>query len=241
MALEPEYCLVIFSAIGSCNRRSKATVKRTTKKRAAWFASYVGHFTTHVQTCLTTNRVSVRSCVNTDFWLDTITRKSRHTRDLRQLLQNKFDKSQWDVQHVQILLQKQIELAWTILYFLQQLCFLATTWFFARQVWSVGGKMGNITMYLVFICSNVTLQNRLVFLVSRFTIPWAKDDRNWSSHGKSNVIQDNSLLQSTPTPVLRTVFVLQGGSAKFSFLNWKISCPVGSLHAFRTNSIFMEN
>ena len=168
MALEPEYCVpvVIFSAIGSCNRSSKATVKRTTKKRAAWFASYVGHFTTHVQTCLTTNRVSVRSCVNTDFWLDTITRKSRHTRDLRQLLQNKFDKSQWDVQHVQILLQKQIELAWTILYFLQQLCFLATTWFFARQVWSVGGKMRNITMYLVFNCSNVTLQNRLGVLWS---------------------------------------------------------------------------
>ena len=60
----------------------------------------------------------------------------------------------------------------TILYFLQQLCFLATTWFFARQVWSVGGKMGNITMYLVFICSNVTLQNRfpvLPYLEQRMT------------------------------------------------------------------------
>ena len=108
MALEPEYCLVIFSAIGSCNRPSKATV-------------------------------------------------IRHTRDLRQLLQNKCDKSQWDAQHVQILLQKQIELAWTILYFLQQLCFLATTWFFARQVWSVGGKMRNITMCTTgWECSEAT-------------------------------------------------------------------------------------
>ena len=109
------------------NRPSKATVKRTTKKRAAWFASYVEHFTTHVQTCLTTNRVSVTSCVNTDFWLDTITRKSRHTRDLRHLLQNKFDKSQLDVQHVQILLQKQIELFSTFcnnFAFLQQPDFL---------------------------------------------------------------------------------------------------------------------
>ena len=129
VALEPEYCVpvVIFSAIGSCNRPSKATVKRTTKKRAAWFASYVGHCTTHVQTCLTTNRVSVRSCVNTDFWLDTITRKSRYTRDLRHLLQNKFDKSQLDVQHAQILLQKQIELFSTFcnnFAFLQQPDFL---------------------------------------------------------------------------------------------------------------------
>ena len=127
MVLEPEYCLVIFSAIGSCNRPSKATVKRTTKRRAAWFVSYVGHFTTHVQTCLTTNRVCVRSCVNTDFWLDTITRKSRYTRDLRHLLQNKFDKSQLDVQHVQILLQKQIELFSTFcnnFAFLQQPDFL---------------------------------------------------------------------------------------------------------------------
>ena len=39
--------------------------------------------------CLATNQV-VASFVNTDFWLDKITRESRHTRDLRHLLQNKF-------------------------------------------------------------------------------------------------------------------------------------------------------
>ena len=32
----------------------------------------------------------VVSCVYTDFWLDEITRESRHTRELRHLLQNKF-------------------------------------------------------------------------------------------------------------------------------------------------------
>ena len=30
------------------------------------------------------------SCLNTDFWLDKITRESHHTQELRQLLQNKF-------------------------------------------------------------------------------------------------------------------------------------------------------
>ena len=39
--------------------------------------------------CLATNQV-VASFVNTDFWLDKITRESRHTRDLPHLLQNKF-------------------------------------------------------------------------------------------------------------------------------------------------------
>ena len=39
--------------------------------------------------CLATNQV-VASFVNTDFWLDKITRESRHTRNLRHLLQNKF-------------------------------------------------------------------------------------------------------------------------------------------------------
>ena len=59
---------------------TKATVKR---------ADYVQRLATHVQTCLATNQV-VASCVNTDFWLDTTTRESRHKRDLRLFLQNKF-------------------------------------------------------------------------------------------------------------------------------------------------------
>ena len=32
----------------------------------------------------------VASYMNTDFWLDKITRESRYTRELRHLLQNKF-------------------------------------------------------------------------------------------------------------------------------------------------------
>ena len=39
--------------------------------------------------CLATNQV-VANCVNTDFWLDKITEESRHTQNLRRLLQNKF-------------------------------------------------------------------------------------------------------------------------------------------------------
>ena len=45
------------------------------------------------------------SCVNTDFWLDKFTRKSRHTQDLRHLLQNKFALGRQNIQHVKILFQ----------------------------------------------------------------------------------------------------------------------------------------
>ena len=48
--------------------------------------SDVARFTTHV---LATDQV-VASYVNTDFWLDKITRESRHSRELRHLMQNKF-------------------------------------------------------------------------------------------------------------------------------------------------------
>ena len=41
------------------------------------------------QTCLATNQFAA-SRVNTDFWLDKITRESHHTRELRHWLQNKF-------------------------------------------------------------------------------------------------------------------------------------------------------
>ena len=46
--------------------------------------SDVTRFSTHVQTCFATNKIAA-SCLNTDFWLDKITR-----RDLRHLLQNKY-------------------------------------------------------------------------------------------------------------------------------------------------------
>ena len=44
---------------------------------------------TPIETCLTKSEI-VASCVNTDFWLNNITRKSIHTQDLRHLLQDKF-------------------------------------------------------------------------------------------------------------------------------------------------------
>ena len=47
-------------------------------------------FISHVQTCFATLNQVVTSCVNTDFWLDKITRESSHTVEVRHLLQNKF-------------------------------------------------------------------------------------------------------------------------------------------------------
>ena len=46
----------------------------------------VARFTTQVAANLATNQV-VASCGNTVFWLDKITRESRHARDVRHLLQ----------------------------------------------------------------------------------------------------------------------------------------------------------
>ena len=52
--------------------------------------SDVARFITHVQTFLVTNQVAA-SCVNTDFWLDKITRESGHIwQELYHLLQKKF-------------------------------------------------------------------------------------------------------------------------------------------------------
>ena len=50
----------------------------------------VALLTTHVQTCLATNQVVASCLLSSDFWLDKITRESRHTRELRHLQQNKF-------------------------------------------------------------------------------------------------------------------------------------------------------
>ena len=52
--------------------------------------SNVARFTTFVPTCLAANQ-AVASCVNTDFWLDKITREWQHTRKLRHLLLNKWN------------------------------------------------------------------------------------------------------------------------------------------------------
>ena len=66
-------------------------------------------------------RVLQQSWVNTDFWLDKISRESQHTRELRQL-------SRWTWRDFVFKCR-------TILYFLRQL--------FARQIWFGGGKTCN--------------------------------------------------------------------------------------------------
>ena len=47
----------------------------------------VARLTTHVQACLATNQVVANCLLSTDFWLDKITRESRHTSELRHLQQ----------------------------------------------------------------------------------------------------------------------------------------------------------
>ena len=52
-------------------------------------------FTTHVKTCLATNQIQIVAMyVNTDFWLDEI------TREWRLLVQNKFALSRLNERHV---------------------------------------------------------------------------------------------------------------------------------------------
>ena len=97
---------VKMAACSACFWRSYATVFQQGETYFPWYSSTktstsfstvlqnelksdVARFTTHVQTCLATNQV-VANWVNTDFWLDKITPESRHTRELRHLMQNKF-------------------------------------------------------------------------------------------------------------------------------------------------------
>ena len=108
------------------------------QKRAIYFAtllqnalkSDVARITTHLRACLVTNQV-VASCVNTDFWLDKITRDSHYTRELRHFLQIKFALRRQNVQHVQSLLEK-VELLATFCNHFSQ---LAASWFGVGQVW----------------------------------------------------------------------------------------------------------
>ena len=83
-------------------------------------------------------------CVNTDFWFGKITQESSLTDDSHHLLQNKFALSWSNAQQVQILLPK-LEFLST---FCNNVLQPATTWFVARQVWFMGGKMCNITIQL---------------------------------------------------------------------------------------------
>ena len=112
--------------------------------------SDVARFTSHVWTCLATNSIGSWSSVNTDSWLDKITRESRHTRQLRHFLQNKLT---WNYSLPSVIafpnlqpvadpgegsggpgppFSKGLDAA------------LATTWFVARQVWMWVVKRRNV-------------------------------------------------------------------------------------------------
>ena len=92
-------CVVIVGCWKKNISQTSAKVKTATKscnffyyiaaKLTAWKAIFRVLPLTLVQLCLATSEI-VASCVNTDFWLNNITRKSIHTQDLRHLLQNKF-------------------------------------------------------------------------------------------------------------------------------------------------------
>ena len=76
--------------------------------------------------------------------LDTSTRQSRHTREFRHLLQNKFALGRENAQHVQILLQNyRVEL---LPNFSNNFLQLAATLIAARQGRVVGGKTRNIAL-----------------------------------------------------------------------------------------------
>ena len=141
--------------------------------------SDVARFTSHFWTCLATNSIGSWSSVNTDSWLDKITRESRHTRQLRHFLQNKLT---WNYSLPSVIafpnlqpvadpgegsggpgpplskglddrpppLSKGLDAA------------LATTWFVARQVWMWVVKRRNVAQF----CRNVAKQ------VARFRCPF---------------------------------------------------------------------
>ena len=79
----------------NCRSSVNATVKRHGRQKPEScltqlpqkeLTNDVPRFITHVQTCTVLKQV-VASFVNTDFWLDQITQKSRYTRGLRHTLE----------------------------------------------------------------------------------------------------------------------------------------------------------
>ena len=115
----------------------------------------------HVQTRLATNQV-VASCLNTDFWLDKITRESCRTRELPQGLAAK----QVCLGSVKCTTCKD---------FVQQLFATCINLICCKTGWFLGGKM--CTLLFNSFCSK--LQNKLdvfvahwVILENIHTIPW---------------------------------------------------------------------
>ena len=103
------------------------------------------------------------SCVNTDFWLDKITPESRHTRELRYLLQKSVPWAGKTPNMYRFCWK--VELLST---FCKNFSQPATTWFVARQVgtWEVKRATSFST------CFAAMLQNKLHVFVSRFTVSW---------------------------------------------------------------------
>ena len=100
-------------------------------------------------------------CVNTDFWFGKITQESSLTDDSHHLLQNKFALSWSNAQQVQILLPK-LEFLST---FCNNVLQPATTWFVARQVWLMGGKIFYITIQLALQQCNKTSCKSLLLVL----------------------------------------------------------------------------
>ena len=105
------------------------------------------------------------SCVNTDFWLDKITPESRHTRELRYLLQKSVPWAGKTPNMYRFCWK--VELLST---FCKNFSQPATTWFVARQVgtWEVK----RATSFFNLFCSNVAKQVACVcFPFYRILIP----------------------------------------------------------------------
>ena len=134
---------------------SKATVKRATKTCVLPLRN---------QPCLTAN-VVVASCVNTDFWLDKITRESCHTRELRA---KQVSLEPVNAQHEQILLLK----SRTTLYFLQQIFATCNN----LICWKIGlkdaSKTSNIAFQLVLQQCCKTSCTVLLPDLPWLNIPW---------------------------------------------------------------------
>ena len=102
------------------------------------------------QTHLATYQVVV-SCVTTDFWLDKITRDSRHTGELRHLLQNRFASAGKKCNMYTLLKNKEL-----LSTFCQNFSELEITSYVAREVRFLGGNMSNIAFQLTLHQSSKT-------------------------------------------------------------------------------------
>ena len=124
---------------------------------------HVARFTTQFQTGLAINQV-VASYVNTDFWLDKITRESRYTREFNHLPKTSLPWAAKTRQHVQNLLAKKR----TAFYFLQQLFVTCNNLVAVRQDRFDLSVVKRATSLLNSLClRNVAKQVRVFCLLGR--------------------------------------------------------------------------